>query len=285
MDTELARTFLTVVSAGNFVTAAERLFVTQSTVSSRIKTLEQQLGCRLFIRNKAGTTLTAGGRQFQKHAVTLMRTVEKARQDVGISQGFRASLTVGGRIGIWEELLIRWLPLMRTAEPDIAIYAEAGFEEDLMSGLVDGRIDIVALYTPQSRPGLTVELLFEEDLTLVYSKAIEGSHVMSPDYVYIDWGPEFMGRHSASFPDFSAAGLTANTGPMGLQYILSCGGSGYFPRRLVNRYLAAGTLYQANDAPSFKLPAYLVYPTEHDPNVYRPALAFMREIAAEISPI
>ena len=55
MDTELARTFLTVVAAGNFVSAAERLHVTQSTVSARIRTLEEQLGCRLFTRNKAGT--------------------------------------------------------------------------------------------------------------------------------------------------------------------------------------------------------------------------------------
>ena len=55
METELARTFLTVVAAGNFVSAADRLHVTQSTVSARIHTLEEQLGCSLFVRNKAGT--------------------------------------------------------------------------------------------------------------------------------------------------------------------------------------------------------------------------------------
>ena len=79
MDTELARTFLTVVATGNFVSAAERLHVTQSTVSARIHALEEQLGCTLFVRNKAGTTLTPAGRQFQKHASTLVRTVEQAR--------------------------------------------------------------------------------------------------------------------------------------------------------------------------------------------------------------
>ena len=45
MDTELARTFLTVVASGNFITAADRLHVSQSTVSTRIQTLEEQLGC------------------------------------------------------------------------------------------------------------------------------------------------------------------------------------------------------------------------------------------------
>ena len=113
METELARTFLTVVAAGNFVGAAERLHVTQSTVSARIHTLEEQLGCGLFVRNKAGTRLTAAGRQFQKHAAILVRTVERARHDVGIAAGYQGTLTVGGRFGLWEGLLLEWLPLMR----------------------------------------------------------------------------------------------------------------------------------------------------------------------------
>ena len=96
MDTELARTFLTIVAAGNFISAAERLHVTQSTVSARIRALEDQLGCTLFVRNKAGTTLTPAGRQFQKHAGTLVRTIEQARHDVGVPQGFRAALAIGG---------------------------------------------------------------------------------------------------------------------------------------------------------------------------------------------
>ena len=42
MDTELARTFLTVVAAGNFISAADRLHVSQSTVSTRIHKLEAE---------------------------------------------------------------------------------------------------------------------------------------------------------------------------------------------------------------------------------------------------
>ena len=142
MDTELARTFMMVVSAGNFISAAERLHVTQSTVSARIRLLEEQLGCSLFIRNKAGTTLTASGKQFQKHAATLVRTVERARQDVGIPRRFRASLTVGARVGLWDRLLVEWLAWMADRLPDTSVRAEIGFEDDLMFGLVEGRIDI-----------------------------------------------------------------------------------------------------------------------------------------------
>src|SRR5689334_4984486 len=166
MDTELARTFLVVIATGSFVDAAQRLHVTQSTVSSRIQRLEETLGAELFVRNKAGTTLTAAGRQFQRHASLLTSTVERARQEIGVARGFRASLTVGGRIGLWEDLLLRWLPIYASLAPDVAVRALIGFEEDLMQALIDGRSSIGVMYTPQARPGLTVEPLLEDRLAM-----------------------------------------------------------------------------------------------------------------------
>ena len=58
MDIELARTFIEIVSAGSFIRASERLNVAQTTVSARIRNLEQQLGRPLFIRHKGGASLT-----------------------------------------------------------------------------------------------------------------------------------------------------------------------------------------------------------------------------------
>jgi LysR family transcriptional regulator, flagellar master operon regulator len=62
--------------------------------------------------------------------------------------------------------LLRWLPLMQAEQPDISIRAESALEPELMQGLVEGLIDIGVMYTPQSRPGLKVEQLFEEQLIL-----------------------------------------------------------------------------------------------------------------------
>src|SRR5690606_32639625 len=123
MDTDLARTFLAVVAAGSFVKASERLFVTRSTVSARIPALEGHLRCRLFERNKGGTTLTPAGRQVERHAASLMGTLERARQDVGVPEGYRGTLTIGGRIGIWENLLLGALARIRTTVPDVALRA------------------------------------------------------------------------------------------------------------------------------------------------------------------
>jgi DNA-binding transcriptional LysR family regulator len=280
VDTELARTFLTVIGAGNFISAAERLHVTQSTVSARIHALEDQLGCTLFVRNKAGTTLTPAGRQFQKHAATLVRTVEYARHDVGVARGFRAALTVGGRFGLWEQFLLRWLPLMRAAAPDVSVRAEVGMEAELMQSLVEGRLDIGVMYTPESRPGLKVELLHEERLILVTTDP-RGRDQPGPGYVYVDWGPEFYARHSVSFPDFFGAALTVSIGWIGLQHILEHGGAGYFPLRLVQPYLATKRLIRPAGAPEFSQPAYLVYSAESREDFVETALDGIRRMARD----
>ena len=207
METELARTFLTILATGSFINAAERLHVTQSTISARIHSLEEQLGCTLFIRNKAGTTLTPAGAQFQKHASTLVRTVEQARQDVGIPDGFEGAIIIGGRLGLWDQFLLDWLPHMQQLAPEISIRAEIGFEPDLMQGLIEARLDIGVMFTPHNRPGLIVEPLIEDRLILVSTNP-DTRPEPDTQYVYIDWGPEFYVQHSASFPDFTGAAIS-----------------------------------------------------------------------------
>lgn len=280
MDTELARTFLTVIASGNFVEAAKRLHVTQSTVSTRIQRLEETLGAELFVRNKAGTTLTPAGRQFQRHASLLTRTVEQARQEIGIVSGFRATLTVGGRIGLWEDLLLRWLPIFASLAPDVAVRAMIGFEEDLMQALVEGRASIAVMYTPQARPGLTVEPLLEERLVMVSTRATPRAE-LGRDYVYIDWGPEFFAQHSLAFPSFTGAAITMNIGWLGLRHLLAYGGSGYFPARLIREHEIAGRLHRVVEAPEFRLPAYLCFAAKTDADPLPLALETIRRIASE----
>ena len=230
----------------------------------RIQRLEQTLGAELFVRNKAGTTLTPAGRQFQRHAALLTRTVEQARQEIGIVSGFRATLTVGGRIGLWEDLLLRWLPIFAQLAPDVAVRALIGFEEDLMQALIDGRANIGVMYTPQARPGLTVELLLEERLVMVSTRETPPTEP-ARDYVYVDWGPEFFAQHTLAFPNFAGAALTVNIGWLGLQRILAFGGSGYFPARMLREHEVAGRLHRVAGAPEFRLPAYLCFPAQVEP--------------------
>src|SRR5690554_6535380 len=95
MDINLARTFLEIVMSGSFLRAAERLHVTQTAVSARVRALEDHLGRKLFVRNRSGASLTAAGVQFLRHAQTLVQVWERARHDVAIPADRRAVATVG----------------------------------------------------------------------------------------------------------------------------------------------------------------------------------------------
>lgn len=283
MQVDLARTFLAVVETGSFVEAARRVFVTQSTVSMRIKTLETHLGKTLFDRSKAGAALTPAGAQFHKHALAMVRVWEQARLEVALPEGYRASLTVGGQYSLWDGFLLAWVGRMRAKAPEIALRTQMGFSSTLMQHLVEGALDIGVMYTPQSRPGFEVEMLFEEELVLVSSEPRPSARP-SGRYVYVDWGPEFQADHSLNFPDISTPGLYMELGSLSLTYLLENRASGYFPRRLVEPHLAAGRLKLASRAPVFHYPAYVVYPAAGEPEVLELALRTMRRLAERAAP-
>ncbi|MBZ0091559.1 MAG: LysR family transcriptional regulator [Sulfuricellaceae bacterium] len=279
MDIELARTFLAVAAAGNFVGAAQRLHVTQSTVSVRVQALESQLGSVLFRRGRGGAELTQAGRRFLRHAKTLVQTLEQARHDVGLPAGFRGSLALRGRIALWDGFLPQWVGRMRETHPDISLRLEVGFEEDIMQGLVQGTVDVGVMYTPESRPGLGVERLFEEVLVLV---ATEPSRPWpDPGYIHMDWGPEFHAQFTTSYPEMAPPAITANIGWLVMQQILHCGGSGYFPVRMTRDLIEQGQLWRVANSPSFSLPAYMVFPLDRQDDMLVSALNSLRVLASE----
>ncbi len=262
MDTNQIKTFLAVAAHGSFLEAAARLHVTQSTVSSRIQGLEASLGATLFVRNRSGATLTAAGRRFVHHAKTFLLTLEQAKHDVGLPSRYRASITIGARIALWEGFLPRWVGEMRRSNPDVSIRSEIGFEEDLMRRMIEGTMDVALMYTPQHSPGLQVSHLFDETLVLVTSDP----HKPWPDedYVYVDWGPAFHAQHSSSYPDLERPAQVVNIGWLAVQIILNNRGSCFVPKRMALPLIQSGQLFYRSDSPQFKVPAYMVYPLRSD---------------------
>lgn len=279
MDIEFARTFLAVAAAGNFVGAASRLHVTQSTVSSRIQTLETQLGARLFRRGRSGAELTVAGQRFLRHAKTLVQTLEAARHDVGLPAGFQGSLTLAARIALWEGYLPRWAEWMQMEAADISLRMETGMEAEMMHGLVQGNIDIALMYTPENRPGLGIERLFDEMLLLVSSHPERGWP--DPGYVHIDWGTEFHAQFSTRYPDIPPPALTANIGWLAMQCLFQSGGSAFLPTRIARRWLQQERLFRVSGSPQFSLPVYMVYPTDRAEDHLATALIGLRVLARE----
>ena len=280
MDTEVIRTFLEIVAQRSFSAAAETLHVAQTTVSARIRLLEERLGRPLFIRNKIGAELTPAGEQLLRYAPTFVQLWERARHQVALPPDKQAVLAIGGELSVWDPLLLKWLVWMRETAPEIAVRAKVGIAEDLNTQVAEGVLDLSILYTPRHRPGLEIELLMTETLVLVTTHPVpEGA--IGTDYVYVDWGPDFALHHSLSFPELSDPGLFVGLGPLALGYILEVGGSGYFRRSSVNPYLVTGALRLVPNAPEFSYPAYAVYGTNAEPALIRTALDGLRKVASD----
>jgi DNA-binding transcriptional LysR family regulator len=278
MDVELAKTFLEIVNTGSFVRAAERLNVTQTTVSARVRSLESQLGRRLFVRNKAGAALTAAGEQFLYYAPTFVQIWQRACHQVAIPADRRALLAIGGEVSLWNSLLLNWMMRMKVVAPDIALRTEVSVSDELMRQVAAGVIDIAIMYRPQKLPGLRIEELLEEKLVLVTTNA--DKQPKGSDYVYVDWGPRFVLRHDMSFPELAHPGLYVSLGPLGLSYILNCGGSGYFRMRTVRPFLKLGRLRLVHGAPQYSYPVHAVYPINGDAELLGTALDALRSVAA-----
>jgi LysR family transcriptional regulator, flagellar master operon regulator len=277
MDVELARTFLAIVAAGSFVRAAERLNLSQTAVSARVRSLEEQLRRPLFVRNKTGASLTPAGEQFLRHAPALVQLWERARHAVAVPPGRRAVLAVGAELSLWDPLLLRWLLWMRRATPDVALRADVGLPEDLMERVADGILDIAVLYAPRYRAGLRVELLAEERLVMVTTPPSAMGE--PPGYVQVDWGQEFAVGQGA---DAIASGdpvLYSAFGPLGLGFIMEAGGSGYFRMGAVRPHLESGRLILVPGAPEFLHPAYAVHAETGDADLIGPALEGLRSVA------
>lgn len=257
MDIDRVRTFLEIVHTGSFLKAADRLHVTQTTVSARVRTLEEGLGRQLFVRTRNGAALTPAGREFERFAQSFVQIWERARQQLTIPPGRTSVVALGGELSLWNPLLLNWLVWMKRHQPEIAIHAYVGVPDQLLEQLRTGVLDVAVLYAPKLLPGFKVELVEEEQLVLVRTPA-KADETM--DYVHVDWGPQFAAQRGFGQAAFGEPGLLVGLGPLGLNYILRAGGMGYFRRGVAAPHIEAGELELVEGAPEFTYPAYAVYP-------------------------
>jgi DNA-binding transcriptional LysR family regulator len=266
MDIETIKTFLAVVETGSFLGAADVVYVTQSTVSVRIKTLEERLRTKLFDRSKSGATLTVDGHKFLANATAIVRLWNQSRMDVSLPKQHNTILRVGAQQSLWDSYLVNWLGWMRKDSPSIALRAEIGSAPSLIQSLVEGSLDICVLYRPQYRPGFVAEKIFEEEIVLVTTKE-DQNNIFDETYILTYWGPEFQSDHALNFPSLSMPAISMDLGPLGLQYLVENKGSGYFPRRIAEQFIADGKLYVCDNMPVFNYPAYMLSPQTLDETI------------------
>ena len=174
--------------------------------------------------------------------------------------------------------MLDWVRWMRRSLPDIALRVHVDVPQDLINQVASGMVDVAIMYAPPHRPGLKIDLILEEKLVLVTTNS-EAYLLGGPDYVYMDWGPDFTLHHGMNFPS-AAPDLSFDLGPLALNYVLAAGGSGYFRMSEARSHIAAGRLYLVPEMPQFSYPVYAVQSANADETVAVPALAGLHAVAS-----
>jgi DNA-binding transcriptional LysR family regulator len=141
IDPELVRAFVAVVDCGGFTAAARHLHRTQSTISLRIRTLEERLETNLFLRNSRRFALSRNGENFLIHARRIIQV-----QNDAIAALTRSSENRTIRFGLPEDYAEFWLPdlLKKFYEqrPNVRPHIHCGTSLELLERLQAGELDL-----------------------------------------------------------------------------------------------------------------------------------------------
>ena len=152
LDLELLRSFVSVVDAGGFTRAGERVHRTQSTVSQQIKRLEEDLGQMLLHRNGKDVTPTEAGERLLSYARRLLSLAEEARDVVG-----RPGDGGAVKIGIPEDFaayrLAKLLASFSRSHPELRMDVRADQSMYLKRDLERGDLDLALLKRDASEKG------------------------------------------------------------------------------------------------------------------------------------
>ena len=257
MNLSTIETFLAITESGQLNRAATRLHVTQSTVTTRLNSLESELGQILFQRRKSGTELTSAGFRFQRYAQLMVDTWRQARQETALPANIETTFNLGCHPDLWSGLGVDLFEYLHDHQPQVAISAWSGEQPELDRWLGSGLIDAALCYTPAARENRSGYRLQSDRLVLVATRPRELMR-WDPDYIYVDGGEEFRKKHAASYPDGDTPTVTLASASWACDYLLEKGGSGYLPLRLIEQHLDADRFHLVNGAPEFERSVYLV---------------------------
>lgn len=188
---------------GSLSAAAQHLNVSQPALSNALTRVEDQLGYPLFARKRgAAMALTPQGRSFIEDAEALLTSAARL-ENASDTGSVKARLRVGCFVDLAPFLLARALRRLRVELPDVAVSYRVDSFQGLISGLVDGQIDLALTY------GLSMDAAFTRH-TLFSSTP---NAVMSPDHALAS-------RSNVSVRDLAAYPLILSQEGLSAQHVL-----------------------------------------------------------------
>lgn len=170
LDSRHILAFCALVRHGSFTLAAKELSLTQSAVSHVMKSLEEDVGCRLVDRIGRRAVPTQAGEQFHRHALRILREMRDARSSVDqLMEWGHGRLRVGASTTACQYLLPSVLREFRQSFPKCTLRIETGDLSRQMELLRTSQIDVAVTLEPERAEDLEFLPLFEDELRFVVS--------------------------------------------------------------------------------------------------------------------
>ena len=194
LDLELLRSFVSVVEAGGFTRAGERVHRTQSTISQQIKRLEEDVGQVLLHRDGKDTRLTALGRdlivEFMRIQSALENITELAENSVA---GRSRKINIGVASTIAPRVFAKFWALVLKELPEVELLLHPLNPGEAEAEVLSGKYDMCLLTNPpEPNFKLTIQPLFQERLRLALAShhPLAGTDEITPEQMmeqpYID---------------------------------------------------------------------------------------------------
>lgn len=169
MDVQALEAFWWISQTGSFNRAAERLYLTQPSVTARIQALEKELGQPLFERKPRGVRLTDAGRALLPHAERVLQDIRKARQAIAdLVSASGGTLSVGCALTTSTYTLPEILARYKQRHPGVEIAVRTGRSQQVLQLVLDDSVQLGLVHAPiHPHPDIDQVMLYQEEIVLV----------------------------------------------------------------------------------------------------------------------
>jgi LysR family transcriptional regulator, hydrogen peroxide-inducible genes activator len=167
MEMHQLRYFVAVARTGTFSRAAGECRVAQPSLSQQIQKLESEVGDRLFERTRRRAILTSAGALFLPHALSILETAERGRQEIREMSGqVRGQVLLAALPTIAPYYLPEIIRLFREKYRGVELIIHEETTLQLLRGLEENEFDLALISDAAPNPRIRVENLFSEELLL-----------------------------------------------------------------------------------------------------------------------
>ncbi len=163
VDLTQLRYFREIARAGSMTGAARSLRVSQPTVSVAVKQLEASLDTTLFLRHRAGVSLTASGEELLRHVDEVMAVLDRAVERIsGLDHQLTGSFVIGCHESLGAYFLPGFLERVLTDAPDVTVTLHNTSSSSVLDAVVSRDVHFGIVVNPRPHPDVVLTELFRD---------------------------------------------------------------------------------------------------------------------------